>query len=83
MLILYLALLLKMFIRCGFFCGIFSIFVLFHFVFSVLGLKLRAFTLSHSTSPIFVKDFSRQGLADYLPGVALNHDPPDLCLLSN
>jgi hypothetical protein len=25
----------------------------------VLGLELRAFTLSHSTSPIFVKGFSR------------------------
>jgi hypothetical protein len=25
----------------------------------VLGLELRAFTLSHSTSPIFVKDFLR------------------------
>jgi hypothetical protein len=29
------------------------------FFFAVLGLELRAFTLSHSTSPIFVKDFSR------------------------
>jgi hypothetical protein len=29
------------------------------FFFSVLGLQLRAFTLSHSTSPIFVKGFSR------------------------
>jgi hypothetical protein len=26
---------------------------------SVLGLELRVFTLSHSTSPIFVKGFSR------------------------
>jgi hypothetical protein len=25
----------------------------------ILGLELRAFTLNHSTSPIFVKDFSR------------------------
>jgi hypothetical protein len=41
-------------------------FTLFHlqlfFFFAVLGLELRAFTLSHSTSPIFVKGFSRQGL---------------------
>jgi hypothetical protein len=27
--------------------------------FAVLGLELRAFTLSHSTSPIFVMGFSR------------------------
>jgi hypothetical protein len=33
---------------------------LFCFCFlEVLGLELRAFTLSHSTSPIFVKDFLR------------------------
>jgi hypothetical protein len=30
----------------------------FFFFSSVLGLELRAFTLSHSTSPIFVKGFS-------------------------
>jgi hypothetical protein len=27
-----------------------------------VGLELRTFTLSHYTSPIFVKGFSRQGL---------------------
>jgi hypothetical protein len=27
--------------------------------FVVLGLELRAFTLSNSTSPVFLKDFSR------------------------
>jgi hypothetical protein len=27
--------------------------------------------------------FSRQGLKNYLPGLALNRDPPDLCLLSS
>jgi hypothetical protein len=35
---------------------------LFHlgfFFFSVLGLEHRAFTLSHSTNPIFAKSFSR------------------------
>jgi hypothetical protein len=32
--------------------------VLFFFL-AVLGLELRAFTLSHSTSPFFVKGFSR------------------------
>jgi hypothetical protein len=50
----------------------------------VLGLELRAFTLSHSTSPFFLwRVFSRQGLTNYLPRLALNHDPPDLCLLSS
>jgi hypothetical protein len=29
------------------------------FFFAVLGLDLRAYTLGHSTSPIFVKDFFR------------------------
>jgi hypothetical protein len=29
------------------------------FFFVVLGLELRAFTLSHSTSPIFMKGFLR------------------------
>jgi hypothetical protein len=34
-----------------------------HFCFSaILGLELRAFSLSHSTSPIFVKGFSGKGL---------------------
>jgi hypothetical protein len=28
------------------------------FCFAVLGLEIRAFTVSHSTSPIFVKGFS-------------------------
>jgi hypothetical protein len=32
---------------------------LFYFFFVVLGLELGAFTLNHSTSPIFVKGFSR------------------------
>jgi hypothetical protein len=49
----------------------------------VLGLELRAFTLSHSTSPVFVKGFLRWGLLNYLPGLALYSDPPDLCLLSS
>jgi hypothetical protein len=48
------------------------------FFFVVLELELRAFTLSHSTSPIFVK-----GPANYLPGLALNCHPPDLCFLSS
>jgi hypothetical protein len=39
--------------------------------------------LSHSTSPIFVKGFLRQGLTNYLPGLASKLDPPALCLLSS
>jgi hypothetical protein len=52
----------------------------FFFSFEVLGLELRAFTLSHSISPIFVKDFFQDKvLLNYLPGLALNCNPPDLC----
>jgi hypothetical protein len=53
------------------------------FFFSVLGLELRAFTLSHSASSIFVMGFFEIGSSQsYLPGLAWNFDPPDLCLLS-
>jgi hypothetical protein len=31
---------------------------------AILELELRAFTLSHSTSPILVKGFSKQGLME-------------------
>jgi hypothetical protein len=33
--------------------------------------------------PFFVKRFSRQGLMNYMPRLALNCNPPDLCLLSS
>jgi hypothetical protein len=33
--------------------------------------------------PSFMIFFSRQGLKNYLPGLASNHDPADLCLLSS
>jgi hypothetical protein len=36
-----------------------------------------------NTSPIFEKGFSRQDLTNYLPGLAFNLDPSDLCLLSS
>jgi hypothetical protein len=55
----------------------------FFFFFEVLGLELRAFTLSHSTRPIFVRGFRDRVLQNYLPGLASNCDPPDLCLLSS
>jgi hypothetical protein len=41
-----------------------SLIISFFLYFLVLGLELRAYTLSHSTSPIFVKGFSRQGLSE-------------------
>jgi hypothetical protein len=49
----------------------------------VLGLELRSFTLSHPTSPIFVMGIFKIGYMSYLPKLALNHNPPDLCLLSS
>jgi hypothetical protein len=52
-------------------------------IFAALGLELRAFTLSHSTSPTFVKSFSRYDLVNYLPRSASNLNPPVLCLLSS
>jgi hypothetical protein len=51
--------------------------------FSFAILELRAYTLSHSTSPFLLLVFSRQGLTNCLPGLASNHNPPDLCLLSS
>jgi hypothetical protein len=36
----------------------------------LLGFKLRAYTLSHSTSPFFVMGFWRQSLWNYLSGLA-------------
>jgi hypothetical protein len=54
------------------------------FFFAVPGFELRAYTLSNSTSPIFVKGIFELGsLLNYLPGLASNRDPPDLCLLSS
>jgi hypothetical protein len=52
------------------------------FFFAVLGLEIRAYILSHSTSPFFVMGFFEIGSWNYLPGLASNRDPPDLCLLS-
>jgi uncharacterized membrane protein SirB2 len=50
----------------------------------VLGFELRAYTLSHSTSPFFVMAFFlREGLLNYLLRLASNLNPPDLCILSS
>jgi hypothetical protein len=43
--------------------------------------ELRAYTSSHSTSPFLGWVFSRYGLLNYLPGLALKIDPSCLCLL--
>jgi hypothetical protein len=53
------------------------------FFFQYWGLNSEPSNLSHFTSSIFVKGFSGQGLANYLPGLASNHDPSDRCLLSS
>jgi hypothetical protein len=49
------------------------------FVFSSVGdFELRAYTLSHTTSPLFETGSG----GTILLGKAWNLDPPDLCLLS-
>jgi hypothetical protein len=54
------------------------------FVFAVLGLELRVFTLSNSTSPIFVKGFFEIGSHELFAWAGFKpRDPPDLCLLSS
>jgi hypothetical protein len=53
------------------------------FFFSVLGLELRAFTVSPSSSPVFVKGFSRYGLKELFDQSISELHPPDLCLLSS
>jgi hypothetical protein len=57
------------------------LFILFIYLFfAVFGLAIKAYTFTHS---IFVKSFVlRYGLPNYLPRLALNCDPSDLCLLS-
>jgi hypothetical protein len=52
------------------------------FFFGVLGFELRAYTLSHST--LFYEGFFQIGsLMELFAQLALNFDPPDLCLLSD
>jgi hypothetical protein len=53
------------------------------FVFSVVGLELRAYTLSHSTSPFGEMDFFKIGFYKLFPQAGFKPDPPDLCLLSS
>jgi hypothetical protein len=49
----------------------------------VLGFELRASHLSHSSSPFLCWLFLRRCLANYLPELATNLHPPDLCLPSS
>jgi hypothetical protein len=53
------------------------------YLFAILWFELRAYTLSHSTSPFLCWVFSRLGLENYLPRLTMNLDLPDLCLLSS
>jgi hypothetical protein len=39
--------------------------------------------LGLSSSPVFVLGISQMESGNYLLGLPLNHDPPDLCLLSS
>jgi hypothetical protein len=45
--------------------------------------ELALYYLSHTTSPFLLWLFWRWVLENYLPRLALNHDPPDLSLLSS
>jgi hypothetical protein len=58
-------------------------FLSFFFFFSVPGLELRAYTLSHSTSPFCVRYFLNRVSQTYLPRLTSNCNPPDLYLLSS
>jgi hypothetical protein len=51
---------------------------------AVLGLELRAYNLEPLHQPLFCEDFFRDRVSrNYLPGLALNCDPPILYLLSS
>jgi hypothetical protein len=56
---------------------LFWVFLLFFYGTGVLTQGLHLEPLYH---PFFVIGSSRQGLTNYLPGLASNHDSPDLCL---
>jgi hypothetical protein len=59
-------------------------FVSFYFIFfAVLGLELRVYTLSHSTSPFLWWTFFKIRSPELFAGLALNCKPPDLFFLSS
>jgi hypothetical protein len=51
--------------------------------FAVIGFETRAYTLSHSTSPIFGMGFFKIESQELFARLASNLNPPDLCLLSS
>jgi hypothetical protein len=54
------------------------------YLFAVLGFEPRAYTLNHSASSFFVMGFVQDRVSQSIClGLALNHHPPDLCLLSS
>jgi hypothetical protein len=55
----------------------------FFFFLVVLGFELRAYTLSHSTSPFCDGLFSKIETHKLFAQLASNCDPPDLCLLTS
>jgi hypothetical protein len=63
-------------------CNFDDVKFLFNFFFVVLGLELRAYTLSPSTSPVLCWIFLRWGLMDYFPGAGFE-PAPDLCFMSS
>jgi hypothetical protein len=44
---------------------------------------VREYTLSHSAGPFCDGCFQDRVPQNYVPRLALNRDPPDLCLLSS
>jgi hypothetical protein len=54
-----------------------------HFFLSGTGVWTQDLHLKPLHQPFFMKSFLRQGLVNYLPGLASNWDLPDLCLLSS
>jgi hypothetical protein len=59
-----------------------SLMGLFFFFFCGAGVWTQGL-YHHSNQPFFMKGFFKIGSPNYLPGLASNHDPPDLCLLSS
>jgi hypothetical protein len=57
--------------------------ITFWVFFPVLGFELRAYTLSHSTSPFFVLDVFKIGSCKLFAQAGFEPNPPDLCLLSS
>jgi Na+/proline symporter len=57
------------------------LFVYLFIFLAVLGFELRAYTLSHSTSPFFVMGFFEIGSCELYPQAGFSHNLPDLFLL--